>query len=116
MTAALVHAKSCEKVIAPKFPSAANCLSWLIQLTLDLAMAGGSADQAEVPWLKEVMSKTFDELADGGSERMRTADLALARALQSLIKSTNEPLKKTSYANRRRSSPAETGRCFPGAS
>ena len=89
-----LHAKSYEKVVAPKSPSAANCLNWLIQLALNLTMAGGYTGQAEVPWLKEVRIETFDDLADGGSERMRKADLALAKALQGLVNSTNEPLKK----------------------
>ena len=94
MTTAMVHAKSYEKVVAPKFPTAANCFNWLMQLALNLINAGGYTDQLEGPWIKEVMSNSFDELADGGSERMRKADLALAKALQGLINSTNEPLKK----------------------
>ena len=94
VTTALFHSKSYEKVNAPKFPSAANCMNWMIQLTTNLTMAGGYTDQAEVQWLKEVRTKTFEELADGGSERMRKADLALAKALQGLVNSTNEPLKK----------------------
>ena len=94
ISTAISHAKSYEKVVAPKFPSAANCFNWVIQLALNLTMAGGYVDQLEVPWLKEVLVKTFDELADGGSERMREADLALAKALQGLINGTTEPLKK----------------------
>ena len=89
----MVHSRSYEKVIAPAFPTAANCSQWLMQLAMNLIAAGGYTDQLEGTWIKEVLHKSFDELADGGSERMRKADLALAKALQSLINNTKEPLK-----------------------
>ena len=90
---AVSHAKAYEKLSIPKFPKAGDTENWLIAMGTNLCVSGGFTDKAEIPWIRECQTKTYQELADGGSERMRKADIALNKGMVSLINSTNEPIK-----------------------
>ena len=91
---AISHAKAYEKITVPKFPKNGETTNWMMQLGINLCTAGGYSDQAEIPWLKEVYKKTFDELAESGSERMAKCDIALNTWLCKMIGGTQEGLKK----------------------
>ena len=58
-----------------------------------MCLAGGYVDHFEVKWIKEVRAKSFEELADSGPGRVTKCDIALNKAMVSLINGTNEPLK-----------------------
>ena len=48
VTKAITHAKSYGKVTVPKFPSPGTVTNWLIQLGINLCLAGGFVDHFEI--------------------------------------------------------------------
>ena len=65
----------------------------MMALGYNLTTAGGYVDKRELEWIHEVQELSFDQLADGGCDRMRKCDMTLGKALISLLNGTNEPLK-----------------------
>ncbi len=92
-TAAAFRARQYDKITVPKFPSAATVKNWMMSLGYNLTTAGGYVDKRELEWLHEAQEMTFEQLADGGCDRMRKCDMTLGKALIGLVNGTNEPLK-----------------------
>jgi hypothetical protein len=65
----------------PCFPQYTQLPIWRTQVATNLVHTSKYGDNAEIAWFKERMIKTFEELGDPGSTRMRHADSLIASAL-----------------------------------
>ena len=95
----MVNDKPYDKLTAPEFPSSWRVKNWILVMCSNLCNVGGYIDQAGVAWLQECETKSYDELADGGSERFRKADMAMNKVLTSLISKSNQPIKNDLVIN-----------------
>eukprot|EP00969_Alexandrium_andersonii_P120721 5337805-Alexandrium_andersonii.AAC.1 len=84
-----------QKFVAPPLPNRGMINPWLKNLALNLARTSGFFDEAELPWIAEISTKTSaSELkAPETSARFRKADMQLAVAVEDVINKSSEPLK-----------------------
>ena len=59
-----------------------------------MAAVAPYTDFLEIAWLNECTTKTFAELADAGSPRMRRLDLVLSKCLATVIHKSGEVLSE----------------------
>ena len=74
----MMSSMSNTKLAVPKWPHVAQMTQWLIQLGKNLVACSPHHDCAEIAWLHEAKTKTFEELADSGGPRFVKLDLKMA--------------------------------------
>ena len=74
--------KAATAVTIPPFPTYNHLTEWIASIGRNLWIVSQYTDQAEIPWLKEVNTKTFDELAEPGENRFRYLDALLIPGLE----------------------------------
>ena len=58
----------------PKFPSVTQLSEWNVNVVMELLTASQEQDELEIKWFREIVHKSFDELAVKPPERFRTLD------------------------------------------
>ena len=79
-----------DKVVVPKFPTLVQLEQYAVSLSNSLIFASSLKDCAEIEWLSEAKSKTFDELGDSGAKRFESLDVKLSMALAATIRDSKE--------------------------
>ena len=77
----------------PKWPHVHQLQQWLIQLGKNLVSVSTLNDMAEIKWLQEVKTKTFEDLADSGANRFQKMDIKMATEMQSAYKDADGALR-----------------------
>ena len=78
-----VSSRAYEKLVCPAFPQYGDMKNWMTQLKRNVVACAPYTDMAEIKWLNECYTKTFEELIDAGSARMKRLDLVLSKCLVS---------------------------------
>jgi hypothetical protein len=79
-----------DKVIVPRFPTLVQLEQYAVALANNLIFASSLKDCAEIGWLGETRTKTFDELGDSGMKRFESLDVKLSMALAATIRDSKE--------------------------
>eukprot|EP00974_Lingulodinium_polyedra_P082260 7964834-Lingulodinium_polyedra.AAC.1 len=58
-----------------------------------MVVAGGFPDEAEIPWIEEVPTATFDSFAKNENERFARADVMLGQALLAVVNKSSETIR-----------------------
>ena len=68
--------------------------NWLTQLKRNVISCAPTTDMGEIAWLNEIANKTFEQLADSGSAKMKRLDLVLSRLVANCIHKSGESLSE----------------------
>ena len=89
-----VSSRAYEKLVCPSFPQYGDMKNWMTQLKRNVVAVAPYTDMIEIVWLNECLTKTFAELADAGSPRMKRLDLVLSKCLAVVIHKSGEQLSE----------------------
>ncbi len=73
----------------PKFPTLVQLTNYGVALSTGLISASCLKDCAEIVWLNETRSLTYEQLADSGLKRYEPPDVKLALALSISLKDSS---------------------------
>eukprot|EP00969_Alexandrium_andersonii_P163986 7247794-Alexandrium_andersonii.AAC.1 len=83
-----------SKLAITDLPTAGNNQPWLLSIATALAQSSGFFDEIEIPWIKEIKEKKFEELGvQDPSDRLSKANMQLAMVLDGVVAKNNTRLK-----------------------